>query len=258
MKQKILALLLAMCMLFSLCLTGCQGGEKANDSDKSGGSSSSEEKDNKDDGNQASSGEGTEAEQVAVAIFNLILKNDASDAVKVFGYASEEEALADMGLEGGIYQMLADEMVAQFQSESIPVSDEVAHQFADAFLSMFQKVDFSAKVKECDEKAGTAVVTCTISTYDSNFLNDALEQATEIVSEDEELMNSQDETELYNRLLLELINILKDASPSGETADFDVDFEKTNMEVNGKLKKIWVPVDSEEFGNLISTTALGV
>ena len=141
MKQtrRIPALLLALLMVCSLTLTSC--GKKETP---------------------------VAADQVAVALFKMILKDDASGVVELFGYADEDAARKDMGIEGGLYEAMADEVVNQFTAMNMTVSNEDAQAFVDAFLAMFKGVDMTAKVKESDEKAGTAVVTCTISTFDSD------------------------------------------------------------------------------------------
>ena len=131
--QRIPALLLAMLMLFSLTLTSCGSKEDIASPD-----------------------------QVAVALFNMILKNDASTAVELFGYADEAAARKDMGLEDSIYDELAEQLVAEMDGGST----EDARAVVDAFMNMFKDVNLTAKVKESDEKAGTAVVTCTINTFE--------------------------------------------------------------------------------------------
>ena len=218
MKKKALSLALAALMLVSLTLTGCQKKDPPATGDK-----------------------------VAVALFEMILKNDASSAVELFGYASEEEARKDMGLDGNIYEELADELATQFTVMGLTASSEDVQGFVDAFMSMFKNVELTAKVKESNEKEGTSVVTCTISTFDANALNTAMSEALENIDPDAE----------FSTILSAIADVIADITPSGETADFDVDFELQKMEINGKEKEVWLPVDANEFGNLISTTAMG-
>lgn len=223
MKKKVIALAMAVLMLGTLALTGCKKEAPV------------------------------AADQVAVALFNMILKDDASGVVDLFGYADEAEARKDMGIEGGFYETMADEVVNQFTAMGMNVSNEDAQAFIDAFLTMFKGVDMTAKVKSSDEKAGTAVVTCTISTFDSNALNEAMMEA----MSDPSVMAGEDEDAAVSAMLKAISSAIAGLTPSGETADFDVDFELADMDVNGKTKKVWVPKDAEEFGNMISTTAIG-
>ena len=226
MKKKALSLALAALMLVSLTLTGCQKKDPLAAGDK-----------------------------VAVALFEMILKNDASSAVELFGYASEEEARKDMGLDGNIYEELADELAAQFTGMGITASSEDVQGFVDAFMSMFKNVELTAKVKESNEKEGTSVVTCTISTFDANALNTAMTEAMGNI--DPDILNGDDVDAAFSAVLSAIADVIADITPSGETADFDVDFELQKMEINGKEKEVWLPVDANEFGNLISTTAMG-
>lgn len=228
MKQtrRIPALLLAMLMLFSLTLTSCGKEEPP-----------------------------VPADQVAVALFNTILKDDASSLVELFGYADEDEARKDMGLEGSLYEGLADEVVSQFKAMQLDVTAEDAQTFLDAFMTMFKNVNMTAKVKESDEKAGTAVVTCTINTFDPEAMTNAMTGVLNEVISDPALM--EDEAALTSALLNGMSSAIAGITPGDSTADFDVDFELADMDVNGKTKKVWVPEDAAEFGNLVSTTALG-
>lgn len=224
--QRIPALLLAMLMLCSLTLTSCGKKEPP-----------------------------APADQVAVALFNTILKDDASSLVELFGYADEDEARKDMGLEGSLYEGLADEVVSQFKAMQMDVTAEDAQTFLDAFMTMFKNVDMTAKVKESDEKAGTAVVTCTVSTFDPESLTNAMTEAFNEAISDPALL--EDEAALTSALLNGMSSAIASITPSGSTADFDVDFELADMDVNGKTKKVWVPKDAAEFGELVSTTAMG-
>ena len=103
MKKKAFSLALAVLMLFSV-MTGCQKKEAP-----------------------------VAADAVAEALFQMILKNDASSAVELFGYASEEDARKDMGLDGDLYDEMAKEVVSQFSAMGITASTEDVQTFIDAF-----------------------------------------------------------------------------------------------------------------------------
>lgn len=229
MKQtrRIPALLLAMVMLVSLCLTGCQKEEAP-----------------------------AAADAVAVALFDMILKNDASAAVELFGYASEEEARKDMGLDGNLYDEMAKEVASQFEQMNFTVSDEDVQTFIDAFMSMFKEVKMTAVVKESDEKAGTATVTCTINTFDPNALNEAMTEAMTTASADPSF-SLDDMDAAFGLILNAMSQKISGLTPTEDTTDFDVEFELGVLEVNGKDRKAWLPKDAEAFGAAISTAAMG-
>ena len=226
MKQthRIPALLLAMVMLFSLTLTGCKKEAPV------------------------------AADKVAEAIFEMILKDDPSKAVELFGYADESEARADMGLDGSVYEELAGEMTKQFSDAGVNITEEEMQDFIDAFMKMFSEVQFTAKVKESDDKAGTAVVTCTVNTFDPEALTQAM---TEAMNEVDPNLLVEDMDAAFGQILSVMAGVIGEIKPTDKTADFDVDFELTDMDISGKTKKVWVPKDAAEFGNLISTTAMG-
>ena len=225
MKKKAFSLALAVLMLFSV-MTGCQKKEAP-----------------------------VAADAVAEALFQMILKNDASSAVELFGYASEEDARKDMGLDGSIYDELADELVTQFTASGMTVSTEQMQEFVDAFMKMFSEVNLTAKVKEADEKAGTAVITCTVNTFDPEALTQAMTDA--MTNLDPSILQGGDMNAAMGAVLQAASGAISEIKPTDKTADFDVDFELTEMDVNGKTKKVWVPTDANKFGELISTTAMG-
>lgn len=229
MKKKVLSLALAAVMLMGVCLTGCQKKEAP-----------------------------VAADQVAVALFEMILKNNAAPAVELFGYADEAEARSDMGLDGSLYEEMADEVVSQFTSQGITASTEDVQAFIDAFISMFSQVEMTAKVKESDEKAGTAVVTCTISTFDSDALTTAMTDAMTEAMSDPNALAGSDEAAIFSQILNAMSSAIADLEPTGGTTDFDVDFELGTLDINGKDRQAWLPVDAEAFGEAISTNALGI
>lgn len=226
LTRRIPALLLVMVMLFSLTLTGCGKKEEI-----------------------------AAPDQVAVALFEMILKDDASSFVNLFGYASEDEARSDIGLDGSIYDELADELVTQFTASGMTVSTEQMQEFVDAFMKMFSEVNLTAKVKEADEKAGTAVITCTVNTFDPEALTQAMTDA--MTNLDPSILQGGDMNAAMGAVLQAASGAISEIKPTDKTADFDVDFELAEMDVNGKTKKVWVPTDAAKFGELISTTAMG-
>lgn len=227
MKQvrRVPALLLAMLMLFSLTLTSCGKKEEI-----------------------------AAPDQVAVALFEMILKDDTSKMVELFGYADESEAREDMGLDGSLYDELAEQLTSVFTAQGVTVTTEQMQEFVDAFIKMFSGVNLTAVTKESDEKAGTAVVTCTVNTFDADSLTQAMNDAMNSV--DPSLMASGDMDAAFGAILQAAAKAIADIKPTDKTADFDVDFELAEVEVNGKTKKVWVPEDAADFGNQISTTAM--
>ena len=96
--RRIPALLLAVVMLCSLTLTGC--GKKETP---------------------------VPGDQVAVALFEMILKDDASKMVDLFGYADEAEAREDMGLGDSIYDELAEELASTFSAQGARSRSSTKH-----------------------------------------------------------------------------------------------------------------------------------
>ena len=61
---------------------------------------------------------------MAQVLFDSMLKNDASSAVELLGYPSEEAARKDMGLDGDIYEEAAEQIVSQLEQMGLQVGDD--------------------------------------------------------------------------------------------------------------------------------------
>lgn len=226
MSRKALSVLLLLAMLVSCVLTGCSGNADAL----------------------------AQPDEVAVALFDLLLKNDASTAQKALGYESEEAVKADFGLDGDLYGEMADEIVKQFEDAlGATATEEDAKAFLTSFMNMMSKLQFSAEVKEQDNKARTAVVTCTVSQLDMNAFNTAMESAVM------EMMSGEtsDPDALVSNIIRSMAAALDTLEPTDQTKSFDVDFELKVMETNGKPQKVWVPSDAGAFGEDLSSAAMG-
>lgn len=225
MKRKILALSLVLAMILGLGLTACGGNEPA-----------------------ALAG----PDEVAVALFDLLLKNDASGAQKALGYESEDAVRADFGTEGGeLYEIIADQLIDEFEGMGVTVSPEDSQLLVDAMMTMMGKLQLTAKVKDISEKDKEATVTCTVTKVN---VNDAMESAMESAISDPSLANDMD------ALVSAIIRATADAMKSAETGDasepFDVDFTLEVVETNGKPQRVWIPADAEAFGAAISSAAM--
>lgn len=223
-----LSLLLCLAMLASLALTGCGSKE-----------------------------EPAAPNEAAEAIFLMAIKNDASKAVEVFGFASESEAKIElMGSDEDPYKEVGEELVAQFEAMGATVSSEDAQAMIDAVLTMLGKLQYSAEVKEIDKKAGTAVVTSHIGHYDTAEVQNAMTDAmTELLTNNPDLVN--DENAFYSALIQKVAEVMSSMQPVEGTKDFDTDFKLEKVTVSGKEKEVWIPVDANGFGGDLSNAAMG-
>ena len=223
-----LSLLLCVALLASMVLTGCGPKEKP-----------------------------APPNEAAEAIFMIAIKNDAAKAMEVFGFASESDAKKElMGSDEDPYKEVGEQLVAQFEAMGANVSSEDAQALIDAVLSMLGKLQYSAEVKDIDEKAGTAVVTSHIGHYDSVAIQDAMTQAMTEVSTDPNLdVNDQDA--FYSAIIQKVAEVMSSIQPVEGTKDFDTDFQLVKAEVSGKEKQVWIPVDANAFGADLSNAAMG-
>lgn len=227
MKRKILALSLVLALALGLCLTGCGGNDPAPLAGP---------------------------DEVAVALFDLLMKNDASGAQKALGYESEEAVRADFVGDDGeeLYEVIAEELIGEFEQMGVNVSAEDSQLLVDSMMTMMGKLELTAQVKEISEKDKEAVVTCTVTKLD---INDAMESATEEALSDPSVATDMDA--MVSAIIHAMADVMKSAEASSEASDpFDVDFALEIVETNGKPQRVWVPADAEAFGAAISQAAM--
>ncbi|NCE64046.1 hypothetical protein D1159_05450 [Pseudoflavonifractor sp. 524-17] len=235
MKQhrRIPALLLVLSLMCTLLLSGCQGaGEKP-----------------------------AQPDAVAQVFYDLIIRQDASSAKELFGYTSEEEAMADLiGDAGDFEKEMVSELSAQFEDMGLELTDEEITNLYNAIISMLDRLSFSAEIKEISEKDKTAVVIAHIGYYDSATMTTAMENAlNSVMPEDPSSITTEAQlNEILHNYLAEMCNVLATLQPASGTKDFEVDFELTKMEINGKEKAVWMPSDPEQFGMDLSTNAMSM
>ena len=166
--------------------------------------------------------------------------------MELLGYDSEDQLWEDMGLErSDISQAMADGVLSEFESMDLAVSSEDAKALGDSILAMLERVEFTAEVAQSDEKEGKAVVTCTVSSFS---MDAALEEMITRVLSDAGSFDTQDEDALMGAMINILADIFANLEPSGTSEGFDVDFELESGGINGKLKRVWLPADPEDFG----------
>lgn len=195
-------------------------------------------------------------DKVAVALFDIVMRDDASTVTEVLDYPSEEAARAEfLGDEGSLHEALAQEFTNQLSALGT-VTETDSKRLADAFLTMMGKLTFTAEVKEQNDKDRTAVVTCHVSTFPSDGLSNAINDSiTTLATDNPDLINDPDA--LVSTLVEVIATAMEAMEPTDTIADFDADFSLELMETNGKSKWIWIPTDAEGFGADLSSHAMG-
>lgn len=195
-------------------------------------------------------------DEVAVALFDIVIRDDAAAITEALGYPSEADARADfLGEDGSLYESLASEFTNQLSALGT-VTDADSQRLVDAFLAMMNKLTFTAEVKEQSDKDRTAVVTCHVSTFPADAMETAVTDAfTALATENPDLANDPDA--LVGALVEAMATAMESLEPTDDMADFDADFTLEQLETNGKAKWVWIPADAEGFGAALSSNAMG-
>lgn len=200
-------------------------------------------------------------DQVAEVIFDMCIRNDATKAVELFGYASEEEArLGMIGDETSFQDSIVESLATEMENMGLTMTEDELKPLIDGTLTMLGKLEYSAEVTEMDEKAGTATVISHIGYYDSEATNAAIENImNELIEKADPAVLATEEgvTQLLKDYLARYAETIATMEPAEGTKDFETAFELAEMEINGKSRKVWVPEDTVQFGTDLSTNALG-
>lgn len=219
--RKLPAALLALAMLMSVTLAGCQSRV-------------------------------TPPDEVAVALFDLMFHNDVTAVQTVFGYDSEDAIWADFDT-SDIIDAVADQVIAQLEDLfGATAAKEDVQYLLNALLTAVSTVEFSAQVKEMDKRNGTAVVTCNVGTLDATTFDAAFENALTDIPSD-----VSDFDALLSTIICAMADAYRSMEPSGETASFDVDFSLEITRSDGRPAKVWLPSDSETFGRALFAAIVG-
>lgn len=200
-------------------------------------------------------------DQVAEAVFQLTFRQDASQVCDLFGYRSEDQARKDwLGEEEDFLTSVSEGMVDQFESMGLQMGSEEVDALVDATMTMLSKVEFSAEVGEMDGKAKTATVIGHVGYYDSSALNAQSEELLNslLSNINEDALFTEDGMMEFLRAFFDgYAQLISSMEPAEGTKDIEVPFELVDAEINGKTQSVWMPVDAEQFGFDLSTTALG-
>lgn len=192
---------------------------------------------------------------VASAYFDLAVCDDAAPMQAALGEEVSESGVRAAFLPPDYYDSMASELAAQFSGMGITVSDADAQLLTDATLSILRKLDFSAQVKEWDKKAGTAVVTVSVSTFPANSLATAATAA--VADMDLAEFLSDDLDAVFSKIIHVIADTISTLEPTGETQNLDIPFALQSLEIDGQNLEIWLPTDADAFLADLTGLALG-
>lgn len=204
----------------------------------------------------------TPPDQVAVAFYDLVIRQEAAKLKDILGYESED-ALWDefTGGQDNYKNEMIGSVKAQFSQLGLELTDEDTSKLFDGIMTALGKLEFTAEVTEMDEKEKTALVTAHIGYFDSSALQEMTTNAATAALEemgDSAMQSEEDMAKFLTAYLGKFCDGLSALEPADGQKDLQVAFELTKVDVSGKTKEVWMPVDAEKFGSDLSSAALGM
>lgn len=220
MKKKLAVIAAAVVMTCSVVLTGCQ--QKL-----------------------------VPADQVVGAMYDLVVKDNAVPMKDLLGFASEDDVRSSLMEDGDT--KLADMFKDEFASYGMEFDETELQEMSDTMEGLLAKLSYTAEITE-ESKDSTTVV-LKVTGYSSSDLEAIMmdlmtEMQTNMDEETMAALASGDE-EATMKVMQDVIKqyVVKagEMEPSAETTDITVKCEKMKVDVSGKEKVSWMPVDMDKF-----------
>ena len=213
MKTKLALLMAAVLMMCSVVLTGCQS-------------------------------KLAPADQVVGAMYDLVVKENAIPMKDLLGFASEDD-----------YTEMTDMLKDQFGGFGIDFTDEEVQEMSDTMTGLLNKLSYTAEIQSETKDETTVLLKVTGYSSDglAQIMNDLItEMQTNMDEETMAAVMSGDEEaaqKLMQDVIKQFVAKVGEMEPSAETTDVTVKCEKMKVEVSGKEKVSWMPVDMDKFAS---------
>lgn len=191
------------------------------------------------------------ADQVVGAMYDLCLKDDPKPMMDLLGFASEDDVRTSLMEDSDT--TLADVFEEEFASAGIEFTDEELQEMSDTIMKLVQKLTYTAAISEQSKDETTVVLTV------KSFSNADIQQTmTDLQTEylenmDEEtqaaLMSGDEDAimEFTRQIMKDYVSRLGELEPNGGESEITVKCEKMKVDVSGKEKVSWMPVDMDKF-----------
>lgn len=191
------------------------------------------------------------ADQVVGAMYDLVVKDNAVPMKDLLGFASEDDVKTAL-MEDSDTKM-ADMFKDEFASYGIDFTDEELDEMSSTMQSLLNKLSYTAEITEQTKDSTTVVLK--VTGYTSSALEDIM---TDLMTDmqnnmDEETMMAlaSGDEEATKKVMQDVIKqyVVKagEMEPSTETTEITVKCEKMKVDVSGKEKVAWMPVDMTKF-----------
>lgn len=191
------------------------------------------------------------ADQVVGSMYDLVVKDNAVPMKDLLGFASEDDVKKSLMEDAD--SKLSDMFKDEFASYGMEFSEEELQEMSDTMQGLLNKLSYTAEITE--ESKDSVTVVLKVTGYSSADLEQIMmdlmtEMQTNMDEETMMALQSGDE-EATMKVMQDVIKqyVVKagEMEPSTETTDVTVKCEKMKVDVSGKEKVSWMPVDMDKF-----------
>jgi len=171
----------------------------------------------------------------------------------LLGFASEDDVRSSLLAED--YTEMTDMLKDQFGGFGIDFTDEEVQEMSDTMTGLLNKLSYTAEIQSETKDETTVLLKVTGYSSDglAQIMNDLItEMQTNMDEETMAAVMSGDEEaaqKLMQDVIKQFVAKVGEMEPSAETTDVTVKCEKMKVEVSGKEKVSWMPVDMDKFAS---------
>lgn len=187
------------------------------------------------------------ADQVATALYSLAVKDDAVPMKDLLGFASEDDVRKSL-IKGGESTDFVDGFKQEFVNAGIDFTDEEIKDMTDQLMGLITKLNCTAEITSQSSKEVTVVLKAkgyamaNVEKIATGLQGKAL---TELDEETQALLATGDEEasmKFMQQFMKDYVAAVSAMEPT-EDNDITIKMEKMQVDVSGKTKLCWMPVD---------------
>lgn len=200
------------------------------------------------------------ADQVATALYDLAVKDDAVPMKDLLGFASEEDVRKSL-IEGGESTDFVDEFKQEFTNAGIDFTDEEIQEMTDQLMGLLTRMTCTAEITEQSGKETTVVLKVKGYTYAEveKITTELQEKAlTEVDEETQMALATGDEEatmKFMQQFMKDYVAAVSAMEPT-EESEITIKMEKMKVDVSGKTKLSWMPVDMPKMESDLDTAMM--
>lgn len=192
------------------------------------------------------------ADQSINALFELYAKNNAAPMQELLGFESVEAVNAAFFEDDTDADIVA-EMKSIIEDADVEMTEEEIQSFTDSLMEMANKASATAEITS--EDGDYTTVTLQVYGFSSEemmtIIMDAATVMSESITEEDAIAIGEGDMEVYNKYMKQYIADfvagMAAMEPVAEPVEVVVECEKQLVDVNGKEKAEWMPVDMAGF-----------